>query len=471
MNWSLASFGFKPFRMVWRVTKDAQTSFLAGTAHFYPYSCARSLKRLIRQVDVVLTEGPLDDLSLTEIAERGRDGGGCADLAARLGPDVVRRINRILADRLSSSDGNDWMLLPSSQPDYFNLFTRDARPWMALFSIWTTYLNWDHSVDLEAYRIALRLGKRVAALETIEEQLAVLEGIPIERVLSHLGKVESWDAYRDDYVRHYSAGELDALVSTTDRFPTRTPGTIAERDRVMFQRLQPFFEQTPTAAFIGFPHLPGVIQLFEFARLHCRTGIRMITPQQRLWIESHAFIPEHLPVYVTSIAPSEPFLVEDYLVYLQREALIFIGYPLDSQPDEARLSAALEHCLSALHPSLISMIAPSIPKAIVTLSLPQTNIAPSIPQSIMGSDPPAITQDAYYRLDLADLQLSKKLRSLLKRAGRDLTIEYTQTWTKELQRLVDAFKRSHRPDREPQPHPRQAPVLRPLGCAACFPGP
>ena len=272
MNWSLASLGFKPFRMVWKVTKDAQTSFLAGTAHFYPYSCARSLKRLIRQVEVVLTEGPLDELSLTAIAERGRDGGGCSDLAARLGPDVVHRINRILADRLSSTDGNDWMILPSSRPDYFNLFTRDAHPWMALFSIWTTYLNWDHSVDLEAYRIALRLGKRVAALETIEEQLAVLEAIPIERVLSHLGSVQSWDAYRDDYVRYYAAGALEALVSTTNRFPTRTPATIAERDRLMFERIQPFFEQAPTAAFIGFPHLPGVMQLFESRGFTVRQG-------------------------------------------------------------------------------------------------------------------------------------------------------------------------------------------------------
>ena len=174
----------------------------------------------------------------------------------------------------------------------------------------------------------------------------------------------------------------------------------------------------------------------------------MITPQQRLWVESHAFIPEHLPAYVTSIAPSEPFLVEDYLVYLQGEVLIFIGYPLDSEPDEARLSAALEHCHSAFHPSLISIIAPSIPSVITAPSIPNGIIAPSIPKTIIDSDPPAFTQDFYYRLDLADLRLSKKLRSLLKRAGRDLIIECTQTWTRESQRLVDAFKRSHRPDRE-----------------------
>jgi len=153
----------------------------------------------------------------------------------------------------------------------------------------------------------------------------------------------------------------------------------------------------------------------------------MIDPEQRSWIESLAYVPEHLPAYVTSLAPSEPFLVDDFLVYFQQGALTFIGYPLSSEPDEARLLEALERGRTEFNPSLVSIV------------------APSIPSQITGGNPPSLPADAYYRLDLADLKPSKKLRSLLKRARRDLTIESTRTWTRESQHLVDCFKRSHRP--------------------------
>jgi hypothetical protein len=252
----------KSLKMVWHVLKDGSSSYLIGTAHFFPTSFARSMSRLIRGVNVVLTEGPLDKASMEQISEHGRQGNGKVDLKALLDPGVLEQINRLLAERISGTDDDDlFYLFHRPKIDYFEMYTRDVCPWMGLFTVWTSYLNWKYSVDLEAYQTARRMGRRILPLESLDEQLAVLEGIPLERVKRHLNDVMNWQTYRDHYVHFYLAGDLDNLVKMTDRFPTRIPTVIGERDRLMFERIQPFYIQGCAAAFVGFPHIPGIRQL------------------------------------------------------------------------------------------------------------------------------------------------------------------------------------------------------------------
>lgn len=250
-------------KMVWQVKKDGRCSFLVGTAHFFPDSFARSLEKLLERTEMILTEGPLDAVSMQMIADHGRSSNGSINLAEYLEPETVREIERMLADRLAGPEEKDiYLFVPAARPNYFDAFVRDTRPWMAMFSIWSTYLGWDYSVDMEAYQLALRMGMRIGCIETLEEQLEVLDSIPIERVLRHLNDVKSWKTYRDHYVKYYREGNLERLVALTDRFPTRTPAAIGKRDRIMFERMEPVMQKSPTAAFVGFPHVPGIRQLF-----------------------------------------------------------------------------------------------------------------------------------------------------------------------------------------------------------------
>lgn len=263
MNWNLPWRKERTLKMVWQVQKDGCLSYLVGTAHFFPDSFLPSLERLLDRTETILTEGPLDAASMQKIADHGRCCDGTVDLAELLEPDAMREIERLLADRLADPVEKDILLLmPATRLHYFDAFAKGVRPWMAMFSIWTTYLGWNHSVDMEAYQIALRKGKCVHSIETLEEQIAVLDGIPIERVLRHLNDVRNWKTYRDHYVKYYREGNLEKLVSLTDRFPTRTPAAIGKRDRIMFERMQPAIDSSPTAAFVGFPHLPGIHRLF-----------------------------------------------------------------------------------------------------------------------------------------------------------------------------------------------------------------
>ncbi len=258
MRWPWAE---RPLRMVWRVARDGRCSHLVGTAHFFPYSFRRPLTRLIRPVSVVLTEGPLDAASSERIAAYGRSGTN--DLTSRLSQGAIWRIEKALRRR-ADQRGETW-LIPPSNPIYFETYTSGVRPWAAFFSIWAACLDWPHSMDAEGYDIATRQRKRVIAMESLEEQLAVLDAIPVERIVRQLDDAAGWDDYARDYVRLFMDGDLDGIIALTSRFVTRGPVVIGVRDQRMFEVMRPVFDAGDAVAFVGFPHVPGVTHLFREA--------------------------------------------------------------------------------------------------------------------------------------------------------------------------------------------------------------
>ena len=57
---------------------------------------------------------------------------------------------------------------------------KGMKPWLAFFTLWSDYLKrlgWKYSVDLEGYQIAREMGKKIIFLETIDEQIQVLQSI------------------------------------------------------------------------------------------------------------------------------------------------------------------------------------------------------------------------------------------------------------------------------------------------------
>jgi len=254
----------KPLRMVWRVEKNGYASHLVGTAHFFPYSFCRPLTRLMRPVVTVMFEGPLDDASSARIAEYGRQGDHVPTFVDALTPEAIKEIERVLRRRLDGQNGDAWLWsLVERKPIYFESFTRGVRPWAAFFSIWRTYLDWKYSVDLEGYQIASRLGKQIHFLETLDEQLAVLDNIPVERIACQLNDYANWDTYKTEYIQTFLTGDLDKMMMLTARFVTRGPVIVGARDQILFDRMKPVIERENAVAFIGFPHVPGVTELLR----------------------------------------------------------------------------------------------------------------------------------------------------------------------------------------------------------------
>ena len=153
----------------------------------------------------------------------------------------------------------------------------------------------------------------------------------------------------------------------------------------------------------------------------------MITAKQQRYIEDYAYVPEHLSHYVTAISQTEPFLIDDFLVYVKKDRLIFVGYPLEENFNERQMNRALEDTIKRFKPKEVVLI------------------APAIPSSINGFPHPP--SDYYYRLDLSALSISQKLRNMIKRAGRELSVGKSRDFDKEHKMIVGDFLKAHPVDK------------------------
>ena len=160
---------------------------------------------------------------MARVVEYGRQGEGTPSLYEALDPAAIKEINRQLSAKLNANTptGSYLDLIQPTTPNFLEAYTRGVRPWMAFFTVWSALLNWKHSMDVEAYHIAQGLGKKIGFLETIEDQLAALDGIPFERMVNYLNHIEHWKAYQDLFLKAFLAGDLDKFVSLTGLFPTR----------------------------------------------------------------------------------------------------------------------------------------------------------------------------------------------------------------------------------------------------------
>jgi hypothetical protein len=257
-------WGEKRFRSVWFVERDGRSGLLVGTAHFSPHSFKRTLTRLIQRAETVLFEGPLDKESMARVVEYGRQGEGAPSLVEALSPEATREINRQLRERQDASTLTSSLtdLIQPVSVDLLDAHTRGVRPWMAFFTIWTALLGWKHSMDVEAFQIARNLGKQIGYLETIEDQLKALDGIPFERFVNYLNRIDQWKSYRDRYYRAFLSGDLDRFTSMTGIFPTRCESILARRDPIFFEGIKRQLEKGPTTAFVGSAHIPGIRKRF-----------------------------------------------------------------------------------------------------------------------------------------------------------------------------------------------------------------
>ena len=152
----------------------------------------------------------------------------------------------------------------------------------------------------------------------------------------------------------------------------------------------------------------------------------MITTAQEDYIGQYAYMPEHIPRYVTPISQTEPHLFGHFLAYAKKGHLIFVGYPLEETFEEKRMERALEEAVKCLKPDSVSLLAPAIPPSLLQDSSPST--------------------DRYYRLDLSILSLSQKSRNMLRRAGREISIGKNPHFTQEHKKIVEEFLKSHSTD-------------------------
>ena len=251
----------RDLRMVWEVTWRGRRSHLVGTAHFFPYHFRGALRQLIGAAHTVLLEGPLDDASMQKVLAAG-SGTAHASLYHALDARARSRLCRMLGLPVVPLDAQQIYrrALFGSPEEGLEAELRGLKPWMAFFSLWTRFrarLGGSYSLDLDAARTAARLGRAARHLETIEEQIATLDAVPLERFVAFVADVD-WEAYYADYVRCYLAGDLEALMTAARAFPTYCEPVIERRDPLLAERMAADLEAGNACAFVGVAHIRGV---------------------------------------------------------------------------------------------------------------------------------------------------------------------------------------------------------------------
>jgi len=221
----------------------------------------------LKQVEKVLFEGPLDEASMSKVVDAGLQGDRSDCILDELDEAAVAKIAKILAPVDSGScfpTGLESLLsVPNSS---IRPMIEGMKPWMAFFSIYSRFVQnngWRYSVDMEVFHLARTMGKDIVFMETIEEQIEVLETISRPQIIDFLKRIDQWDNYTRDFAKWYLDGDLDKIHSNSYRFPTRSPSVIDQRDSLFCERMRNYLEKGDAAIFVGIPHITGISRLLS----------------------------------------------------------------------------------------------------------------------------------------------------------------------------------------------------------------
>jgi hypothetical protein len=152
----------------------------------------------------------------------------------------------------------------------------------------------------------------------------------------------------------------------------------------------------------------------------------MLTTQEKRYILSHAYVPEHVVGLITSLSAGEPFLIDDYFCCRMDDWVIFIGYPLNDRFDPTHFETVLEKIKTRFKPGRISLIAPALPERYVS--------------NCQESD-----SDYYYVLDPRSPVIRSPVKRNLKKAAQRLSVECAAHMGEAHQGLMHEFVRNAAP--------------------------
>lgn len=156
----------------------------------------------------------------------------------------------------------------------------------------------------------------------------------------------------------------------------------------------------------------------------------MLTPSDKEFIALNAYVPEQLTHYQIAFSDMEPGLIGQYLYYYTDEVVSFIGYPLQGEYEEDDFQKAIDQVSRQHRPQELRVISDKVHH------IPGYEI-------IFQQE-----EDRYSVLDIDSIVIKSKLRNMLNRAGRELSISITREYTPEHHVLLVDFINNKKFDRE-----------------------
>jgi len=145
----------------------------------------------------------------------------------------------------------------------------------------------------------------------------------------------------------------------------------------------------------------------------------MIGPDRLARVTAAAVVPEQVVGYVSAVAGSKPRMFGSCVGYWSGAKVVLVGYPLHDPFDGAAMAAAVDLALQTAGLERMTVIGPVRPP-----QAPETGEA---------------AEDHYYALPLPEPAVGQKLKSLLRRAGRDVQLVSGRRFENDHAALVQRY--------------------------------
>jgi len=163
----------------------------------------------------------------------------------------------------------------------------------------------------------------------------------------------------------------------------------------------------------------------------------MIGPDRMARVTAGAAVPEQVVAYVCAVAGSRPRMIADCVGYESDGNLVLVGYPLHDPHDVKAMAAAVDEALTLRGLERITVIGPARPR--------------QAPETAM------VTEDMYFALPVPPPPPGQKLRNLLRRASREVSLVQGRRLEKDHIALVDRYPVERRLEARTQHIFRQIP--------------
>lgn len=149
------------------------------------------------------------------------------------------------------------------------------KPWAVMMALSVPAPKTGQFLDLVLQARATRLNKPVSGLESVAEQLAVFDGLPLPDQVALLEDTVRMQAEFDREIeamhKAWLARDLAGIVAMSDKYQQRNERLyrdvmdrlLAQRNRRMAERLAPILKQGGAFVAVGAAHLPGATGLLQ----------------------------------------------------------------------------------------------------------------------------------------------------------------------------------------------------------------
>jgi hypothetical protein len=146
----------------------------------------------------------------------------------------------------------------------------------------------------------------------------------------------------------------------------------------------------------------------------------MLTSDEKTYILDNAYVPEHCIHLIAHVSGGEPFLIDDFFICRKENWVILIGYPLKANFSPDVLEAVFARIKKEFRPEFVSLVAPQMPPALAEICQETES-------------------DVYYTLKAQKPVIRSPLKRNLRKARRNLSVEFSSGMQDDHQELMHEF--------------------------------